>query len=670
MRKGFYWKLAAGNIRKNRKIYYPYLLTAILTAMMLYVISSLSSNQSLGSGSLLITLQLGKLVTTLFAVIFLFYTNSFLMKRRKKEFGLLNILGMGKKHIGLVIFCETLILLLISLAVGIGLGILFDKLMFLLLMKLLGTGVSELSFQILSGVIVSTALIISAVFLLILLNSIRQIQLANPIELLRGGEVGEREPKANWVLALLGLIFLGAGYYISIAVTDAVTSILLFFVAVVCVILGTYLLFTAGSVTLLKLLRKNKRFYYGKPAHFINVSGMISRMKQNAVGLANMAILSTMVLVMIFSTFSLWFGMDDTLRSHCPTQMVFEIVDFKSETPLNRETVVNCLNQAVREEKAAIADEMDYYTISFAGYKQGNVYLTNPDAENLSDLATDGLSMLRLMAADDFARLTGEQADLTEDEMWLVDGSFPHSEDDMFLFDRHYRITRRFAADDVFIPSDSLYIYPVRWLIVKDRAVLDQIIQAQLTAYGRNASNPALCLFVNLTTSDNETIQRCFHHIIEKLLTEAEGTITFHRTENQVTLRQELSELYGGLMFVGLFLGSLFIMAMILIIYYKQISEGYEDRERFRIMRQVGLSKAEIRRCIHSQILMVFFLPLLTALIHTCFSFPSVTHMFAALSMQNIPLMLRCMGISFVVFALLYAVVYLLTAREYEKIVA
>lgn len=670
VRKGFYWKLAAGNIRKNRKIYYPYLLTAILTAMMLYVISSLSSNQSLGSGNLLITLQLGKLVTTLFAVIFLFYTNSFLMKRRKKEFGLLNILGMGKKHIALVIFCETLILLLISLVVGIGLGILFDKLMFLLLMKLLGTGVSELSFQILPGVIVSTALIISAVFLLILLNSIRQIHLANPIELLRGGEVGEREPKANWVLALLGLIFLGAGYYISIAVTDAVTSMLLFFVAVVCVILGTYLLFTAGSVTLLKLLRKNKRFYYGKPAHFINVSGMIYRMKQNAVGLANVAILSTMVLVMIFSTFSLWFGMDDTLRSHCPTQMVFEIVDFKSETPLNRETVVNCLNQAVREEKTAIADEMDYYTISFAGYKQGNVYLTNPDAENLSDLATDGLAMLRLMAADDFARFTGEQANLAEDEMWLVDGSFPHSEDDMFLFDRHYHITRRFAADDVFIPSDSLYIYPVRWFIVKDRAVLDQIVQAQLTAYGQNASKPALCLFVNLTTNDNETIQRCFHHIIEKLLTEAEGTITFHRTENQVTLRQELSELYGGLMFVGLFLGSLFTMAMILIIYYKQISEGYEDRERFRIMRQVGLSKAEIRRCIHSQILMVFFLPLLTALIHTCFSFPSVTHMFAALSMQNIPLMLRCMGISFVVFALLYAVVYLLTAREYEKIVA
>lgn len=669
MRKGFYWKLAAGNIRKNRKIYYPYLLTAILTAMMLYVISSLSSNQSLGSRTLLMTLQLGKLVTTLFAVIFLFYTNSFLMKRRKKEFGLLNILGMGKKHIALVIFCETLILLLISLVVGIGLGILFDKLMFLLLMKLLGTGVSELSFQILPGVIVSTALIISAVFLLILLNSIRQIHLANPIELLRGGEVGEREPKANWVLALLGLIFLGAGYYISIAVTDAVTSMLLFFVAVVWVILGTYLLFTAGSVTLLKLLRKNKRFYYGKPAHFINVSGMIYRMKQNAVGLANVAILSTMVLVMIFSTFSLWFGMDDTLRSHCPTQMVFEIVDFKSETPLNRETVVNCLNQAVQEEKAAIADEVDYYSISFAGYKRGNVYLTDPDAENLSDLATDGLAMLRLMAADDFARLTGEQANLAEDEMWLVDGSFPHSEDDMFLFDRHYRITRRFAADDVFIPSDSLYIYPVRWLIVKDRAVLDQIIQAQLTAYGRNASNPALCLFVNLTTSDSETIQRCFQHI-EKLLAEAKGTITFHRAENQVTLRQELSELYGGLMFVGLFLGSLFIMAMILIIYYKQISEGYEDRERFRIMRQVGLSKAEIRRCIHSQILMVFFLPLLTALIHTCFSFPSVTHMFAALSMQNIPLMLRCMGISFVVFALLYAVVYLLTAREYEKIVA
>ena len=249
MRKGFYWKLAAGNIRKNRKIYYPYLLTAVLTAMMLYVISSLSSNQSLGSGNLLITLQLGKLVTTLFAGIFLFYTNSFLMKRRKKEFGLLNILGMGKKHIALVIFCETLILLLVSLVLGIGLGILFDKLMFLLLMKLLGAAVSGLSFQILPGVVASTALIISVIFLLILLNSIRQIHLAKPIELLRGGEVGELEPKANWLLAVLGSLFLGAGYYISIAVTDAVTSILLFFVAVICVILGTYLLFTAGSVT-------------------------------------------------------------------------------------------------------------------------------------------------------------------------------------------------------------------------------------------------------------------------------------------------------------------------------------------------------------------------------------------------------------------------------------
>lgn len=665
MRKGFYWKLAAGNIRKNRKIYYPYLLTAVLTAMMLYVISSLSSNQSLGSGNLLITLQLGKLVTTLFAVIFLFYTNSFLMKRRKKEFGLLNILGMGKKHIALVIFCETLILLLVSLVLGIGLGILFDKLMFLLLMKLLGAAVSGLSFQILPSVVASTALIISVIFLLILLNSIRQIHLAKPIELLRGGEVGELEPKANWLLAVLGSLFLGAGYYISIAVTDAVTSILLFFVAVICVILGTYLLFTAGSVSLLKLLRKNKRFYYGKPAHFINVSGMIYRMKQNAVGLANVAILSTMVLVMIFSTFSLWFGIDDTLRSHCPTQLVFEIT-----SPISRETVLSQVEQAVREENESLAEEMDYYSITFAGYKQGNVYLTDPEVENLSELATDGLSMLRLMDAEDFARLTGEKAELAEDELWLVDGSVPHAQDDLYLFDRHYRITRRFAADDVFIPSDSLYIYPVRWFIVKDRAVLDQIIQAQLTAYGRNASKPALCLFVNLTTNDNETIQRCFHHIIEKLLTEAEGTITFHRTENQVTLRQELSELYGGLMFVGLFLGSLFTMAMILIIYYKQISEGYEDRERFRIMRQVGLSKAEIRRCIHSQILMVFFLPLATALIHTCFSFPSVTHMFAALSMQNIPLMLRCMGVSFLVFALLYAVVYLLTAREYEKIVA
>ncbi|MCI6041490.1 MAG: FtsX-like permease family protein, partial [Clostridiales bacterium] len=311
MRKGFFLRLAISGIRKNRSIYYPYILTAVLTTAMMYIIGSLQNATTDYSGTLAFSLQLGIVVTSIFSVVFLFYTNSFLMRRRKKEFGLYNILGMEKRHLARLLLWETALMLGVSLVLGLAVGMLLDKLMHLVLSRLVGQAAS-LTFAVSFGSIRYTAILISITFTMILINSVRQVYFARPVELLRSAEVGEREPKARWFITLVGLLALGAGYWLSATVKDAAVMILFFFIAVLLVIVGTYLLFTSGSVTLLKALRKNRRYYY-KPDHFISVSGMIYRMKQNAVGLANVCILSTMVLVMVFSTLSLWLGMEDTL---------------------------------------------------------------------------------------------------------------------------------------------------------------------------------------------------------------------------------------------------------------------------------------------------------------------------------------------------------------------
>ena len=333
MNRFFYFKLAVTNIKKNAKTYVPYIITSILTICMFYIICSLSNNPDLtkatGTGTMSEVLFLGTIVCGIFAVIFLFYTNSFLMKRRKKEFGLYNILGMEKKHISRVVLCETLIISVISLVFGILVGILFDKLMLLVLLSMFSVKI-PLGFYISSASLNSTFILFAGIFLLIFLNSIRQIHLAKPIELLHGSSVGEKEPKAKWFLTLIGILLLGLGYYISLTTTNPLGAFGLFFVAVICVIIGTYLLFITGSITILKMLKKNKRFYY-KASHFISISGMIYRMRQNAAGLANICILSTMVLVTVSSTISLWGSIADLVNTRYPREIVLTLNNNNSQ---------------------------------------------------------------------------------------------------------------------------------------------------------------------------------------------------------------------------------------------------------------------------------------------------------------------------------------------------
>ena len=655
MRKGFFPRLALSGIRKNRSIYYPYILTAVLTTAMMYIIGSLQNVTTDYSGTLAFSLQLGIVVTSVFSVIFLFYTNSFLMRRRKKEFGLYNILGMEKRHLTRLILWETVLMLLISLLLGLAVGILLDKLMHLLLSHLVGQAVS-LTFAVSPGAMRYTALLISVTFALILLNSVRQVYFARPVELLRSAEVGEREPKARWFIALLGLIALGTGYWLSATVKDAGAMILFFFVAVLLVIAGTYLLFTSGSVTLLKALRKNRRYYY-KPDHFISVSGMIYRMRQNAVGLANVCILCTMVLVMVFSTLSLWLGMEDTLNSRIRAD-----IDVRSKST-DIAALEAAVDEALQQAGASRENTWTYRYLSFSALPAKDGFVT-PASFTESDMLIASPATFQVLVLEDYNRMLGLSETLAPGEALLECSRGSLEGDTLRLLDETFTIKKR-ISDGLGAGQALASIYDYYCLVVDSMDTLSRLDRQQQALYGDLSSSVSTTMSFTLVPASEE-LSRTVGTLLRGRA-EADG---FTSVAERSELEENLLALYGGLLFVGLFLGLLFTMAMILIIYYKQITEGYEDRERYRIMRKVGLSRREIRRSISSQILIVFFLPLAAAGLHVTFAFPGIVTMFRALSMTNVTLIAGCALGSFAGFAVLYGAVYLLTARVYYRIVS
>lgn len=414
MRSGFFSRLAANNIKTNRRTYLPYILTCVLTVTMFYLVKSLSLNPGLkrmvGGDIMSYLMSLGCWVIALFAFLFLFYTNSFLVKRRKKEFGLLYVLGMEKRHLARVLGWETLYVTLFSLAVGLGLGIVLDKAMFLFIAKIIGAEIT-LGFFVSPEAIGVTAALFGGIFLLIFCNAVRQIHVASPVNLLRAASAGEREPKTRWLMAILGLACLGSGYYIAIATEDPVASLMFFFLAVILVIIGTYLLFTAGSIALLKLLRRRKRFYY-QTRHFTSVSGMIYRMKQNAVGLANICILSTMVLVMVSTTTSLLIGLEDVVRSHYPTDLIV----YASERSLERDQeLIQAMRQLQREKQLPVTGEVEYTYLQLAAVRAGEQFYVTREAEQLQasgPLQQDDVCNLCFVPLEDYNLATGSSETL------------------------------------------------------------------------------------------------------------------------------------------------------------------------------------------------------------------------------------------------------------------
>ena len=658
-------KLARTNIKKNSKTILPYLFTCIMTTTMFYILCSLSNNQGImsmpGGLDLQLVLSLGMYVIGIFAVIFLFYTNSFLMKQRKKEFGVFNILGLEKRHIAKVIGYEVLIITVISIGIGLVFGILLDKVMYLILLKLFDATIA-LGFYISKKALVITMLLFLAIHFLIFLNSIRQIHLANPIELLNSGNYGEREPKNKWILTILGLLCLLVAYYISITTKNIFAVLGLFFIAVILVMIGTYLLFTSGSITFLKALKANKNYYY-RTKHFISVSSMMYRMKKNAIGLANICILSTMILVVLSSTISLWFGLDDILRTRYPKEFSIE-ENLNIKDKVSYEESLQKLNEEIKNvvaQQGLSMEKIETYTgLKFSALKENNKFYIDTENQSVEDVSR--IYSLYFVLLEDYNGTMGVDDSLEENEILVCTNDKGEQEKELNLLDQTFSIKQYvkdipFGRKDYF--SDKYYL-----VVLPNAKTLQSIAKTQKKLYGKVASS--IKNYISFETNGTKKENLALN---DKLKEEVSGENQNCYIESRAASYKNAVSLYGGFLFIGIFLSALFVMATILIIYYKQITEGYEDKKRFEIMQKVGMSQHEIKGAIQSQILTVFFLPLLMAGVHIVFAFPIIYRILMMFNLYNKELFILCTIACFVAFAFIYSIVYMLTAKTYYSIV-
>ena len=641
MNNFIYEKLAVTNLKNNRKTYVPYIFTGVLSVVRFYIIDALSKGEGSTQNTLKICLQYATGVIIVFAVIFLFYTNSFLIKRRKKEIGVYNILGMGKRHIARMMAVETILTAGISILGGLVFGIIFGKLMYLLLLKILHNSV-DMQFSVNGTAIVQTVILFAGIFLLTYLYNILQIQLVNPVELLHGGNQGEKEPKSRWLLVIVGVAALGNGYWIALTTEAPLEALLKFFVAVVCVIIGTYALFIAGSIVVLKILRKNKAYYYN-PKHFTSVSGMIYRMKQNGAGLANICVLSTMVLVMVSTTVSLYAGMEDILDSRFPRDV--SIVCNEADTN-NEETLQRLIKEQCEKAGVKITDRVRYR------YGSMNAVLKGNNLEKVEQYYPDNhFYYVEMITQEEYNRIEKQNVSLKEQEILTYTTNGKCGKKQINIAGQNYQVKKE-LSEMTSQPKSTAEMYKTLYIVF---ANAEQIERIESFSYADK---------FNLKGDDGkqkETLEQIQNEFYEKF---PDGTM-----ESRMLSRSSFYELYGGLFFIGIYLGSMFIMATVLIIYYKQISEGYDDRERYQIMQKVGMSKKEVKRSIRSQVLSVFFLPLVVAVIHVAVAFKVMTKILGVLNLTNVSLFAVCTIITIAVFAVFYIIVYSITAKEYYRIV-
>lgn len=678
MKRGFYEKLAYTGIKKNKKLYTPYILTCIGMVMMTYIISYLTYSETIrsmrGGNEIQGFLGMGFGVMSVFSLIFLFYTNSFLLRRRKKEFGLYNILGMGKKNLAVVLMWESLFIAVISIVCGILSGVVFSKLAELCLIKML-QGTAEFGMTIKFSSIWQTALLFAGIFLLIFINTLRQIHLTNPIELLHSENAGEKPPKANWLLALAGAVILGGAYYLAVTIEDPVTALTWFFVAVVMVIIGTYLLFVAGSVALCKILQKNKKYYY-KTNHFVSVSSMIYRMKRNGAGLASICILCTMVLVMVSSTVCLYSGTEDSLRTRYPRHINIQ-ANVKDYSEIGPETL-DKIRSVATEETAKLGAEpqnlLDYRVAAIAGYDVADGVI-DIGVNNLTELSD--VWQIFIVPVEDYNRLMGKNVTLDEDEAIIYTTKMGQYDNSTIAIGNSdpLRIKEK-VTDFVDNGVDAMQIFPSMCIFVSD---FNEKIEP-IKAYKDNNGDPIIqysWFYAFDLDLDDETqieLEKTLSNemlAIQKQVVSETGDEEFYIVCEGVSAeRAGFYGLYGGLFFLGVLLGIVFIFAAVLIIYYKQVSEGYEDQSRFDIMQKVGMTKKEIRKSINSQILTVFFLPLVTAGIHLAFAFPLIKKLLMLFSLTNTGLLIGVTVACYLIFALFYVIVYRLTSGAYYSIVS
>lgn len=670
--RNLYPRLAATNLKKNRRFYLPYLLACIVIVALFCIILTLASDPYLADmahgDNVSQMLGVGVWIMVLFSAIILFYTNSTFTKQRKREFAIYNILGMEKRHISYVLFWESLYTAAMALFFGLVAAGVFSKLLQLVLMRLIG-GETTFRLNISLMSIGYTVVFFGVLFLLLLLNTIRIIHLSNPVQLLRGSSEGEREPRSKWILALLGAVCLAAGYIMSLRTRTAYAAIEYFFPAVMLVIVGTYLVFIALSIVILKALRKNRRYYY-KTSHFATVSGLIYRMSRNAAGLASICILSTMVLVTVSTTVSLYKGLDAYAAVRWPQDVTLTLsAGSDTDAVPDVAPVVQVVDAAVAGTGLTQSHVHGYRAINLSMMREDDATLDVTHVTQTSYQLSNALTVW-VTDADGYASLTGEPVTLAPDEALAWTDGKPFG-DTVMICDRTFRLRQL----DSFPLDSGSSIMGVRtlYLVVPD---LDSMLELRArqnehaNANGGTLSTLKYTYRFDLSGTDDEQLNAMntvwSDAAFQQAVTDAHiGWSSDVRADGYPTLRST----YGSFLFLGFFLGFVFLLATVLIIYYKQVSEGYDDCDRFRIMQQVGMTPKEVKATIRTQVLLMFFLPLVTAAIHIAFAFPLIKQIVFAFGLQNVHLFLLCTLGTFGVFALLYTFVYLLTARTYYRIV-
>ena len=655
MRKSsFFPRLALVNLLRNGQYYGPYLLACGGTAAMFYILRYLTESDIVssvrGAGYLQSLMYLGCIVVALFSIVLLLYANSFVMKRRQRELGLYNILGLEKRHIALLCLWETLYCALAAIVGGIAVGILFSKLTLLLLLQIARLPV-EFGFEISVPGIFATAALFAVLFALTLVCNLFRVSRSRPVELLHSDSAGEREPKTKRLLVVLGLLTLGGGYFLSWKVQRPEEALALFFLAVVLVMIGTYCLFTAGSVAVLKALRSNPGYYY-QTRHFTAVAGLLHRMKQNAVGLANICILSTMVLVTVSTTVSLYTGMESSLDQMFPHDVdIIQSLDDRDEDGPQLSTE-ELLAQVERNLAAAgrKAELLQWYTrTDTVGYYSGNTFSLN---------FQDGINtQIELLTAEEYSRLTGRSVTLEPDQVFV-------QMENLDLPKTFYIESLPFhvAGTVTDFPRYNTTVLVSGHTARVSLVVADETVISAIGAQDRNGLDREFRIQMDLDGTEAQKLA-CVDLLLNGT---GGGTAINSRQDNAV----DLYAMYGGFLFLGIFLGLLFLLATALIIYYKQISEGYEDQRRYQILRQVGMTDREVRASIHSQILLVFFLPLCTAGIHTAAAYPMMSKLLTLFQLTSTGHYALCTAGTLAVFCAVYALVYGLTARAYRRIIA
>ena len=657
----FYAKLALTNLRKNHRGYLPFLLSMLFLVAVNTISLMLVKNEGMrtlpGGASASTMFGLGQVIIIIFTVIFSFYTNSFLLKQRKKELGLYNILGLGKREIYQLLLWESLFSFLLVITSGVITGLVLAKFSFLVLHRMISAGVNFVFYTSFVSIGLLVALF-AAVFLLLFVINCIHIHRTNPITLLQGTKKGEEEPKAHWLLALIGLGCLGSAYWIAVTIEAPLAALSQFFIAVLLVIIGTYFLFTTGSIALLKLLKKNAGFYY-QTNHFISISSMMYRMKQNAAGLASICILSTMVLVTVATTTSLYIGKQDVENGRYPR-------DISISTNQHPKQVEKVIEEVRKEDSLSFSDKV-YLTStqSMMFLKKENRY-QYIDIDDFYQVKSAKVAMMLFMTAQEYEKQTNQKAELSQDEIYFYPVSGTHSGKQLTLSDQTFQIKKRidaFPGINQQVELTDSYV-----VVMANQAVIDRCLKNWLPKNAKSELHlPKYSFSFNLQNS-GEKQQLDVAHTLSNRLQQEVGVENF-KFDDKATFVSENRLITAGFMFLGIIFGGTFILATALIIYYKQISEGLEDRERFEILQKVGMSHQEVKRVISSQILMVFSFPLLMAIIHLCFAFPLIKKLLILFGLVNGQLFLMVCGVVTVVFAVLYFIVYRLTARSYYQLV-